>query len=327
MGIIDELKTKIQGKNFRIVFPEATEERNLRAIAQLNHEGLIQTVLVGKQASIEEAASNLHVDLSKSEIIDPNKDPEFNDIVDAFIDCRNSKYDVKEARDILLDPVYYATMLTYLNKTDGLVSGAVHSTADAVRPALQIIKTRPGVTRVSGSFLMEKGDRRYLMADCAINIKPDAEALAGIAYESKKMAELFNIDPYVALLSFSTKGSAKDAEVNKVREATKLVQEMDPAGKYDGELQFDAAFVPEVAKLKAPNSEVAGKANVFVFPSLEAGNIGYKLTQRLGGFEALGPILQGLNRPVSDLSRGCSKDDIVEIAVITAALALLNNEN
>ncbi|BDR59067.1 phosphate acetyltransferase [Xylocopilactobacillus apicola] len=327
MNIIDELKSKIKGKDFRIVFPEATEERNLRAVAQLNQEGFIKTVLVGKKGSIEEAASNLHIDLSRSEIVDPATDPNFESTVEAFVKRRKGKATKEDAEKILLDPIYYATMLVYLKRADGLVSGAIHSTADTVRPALQIIKTRPGASRVSGSFLMEKGEQRYLMADCAINIEPDAATLAEIAYQSKQTAELFNIDPKVALLSFSTKGSAKHPLVDKVSEATKLVQQLDPSGHYDGDLQFDAAFVPEVGQLKAPDSKVAGNANVFIFPSLEAGNIGYKMTQRLGGFRALGPILQGLNRPVSDLSRGCSKEDIVEIAAVTATLALMNNEN
>ncbi|BDR55838.1 phosphate acetyltransferase [Xylocopilactobacillus apis] len=327
MNVIDELKTKIKGKNLRIVFPEATEERNLRAIALLNQEKLIKTILVGKKSEIEEAASKLHVDLSSSEIVDPASDPDFNATVDAFVDRRKGKATKEDAEKLLLDPIYYATMMTYLNRTDGLVSGAIHSTADTVRPALQIIKTKEGVSRVSGAFLMEKENEKYLMADCAINIEPDSQTLAETALQSKLTAQIFNIDPKIALLSFSTKGSAKAPQVDKVREATELVQKMDPAGSYDGELQFDAAFVPEVAKLKAPDSKVAGQANVFIFPSLEAGNIGYKLTQRLGGFRALGPILQGLNRPVSDLSRGCSKEDIVEIAIVTAALALIDDGN
>lgn len=327
MSITTELKAKIKGKNFRIVFPEATEERNLHAIAQLNQEGLIKTVLVGQQGAIEQAASKLHVDLSASEIIDPSQDPDFDQMVRAFVARRGGKVTVNQAQKILKDPIYYGTMLIQQNRAEGLVSGAVHSTADTVRPALQIIKTKPGVKRVSGAFLMEKGDERLLFADCAINIDPDAQTLAETAVESRKTAEIFNIDPYVALLSFSTKGSAKHPLVEKVQTATELVKKLDPEGYYDGELQFDAALAPEVAELKAPGSSVAGHANVLIFPSLEAGNIGYKIAQRLGGFNALGPVLQGLNRPVSDLSRGCSKTDIVEIAIVTAALALIAHGN
>ena len=327
MSVIDELKSKIKGKNFRIVFPEATEERTLHAVAKLNQEKVIKTVLVGKKSKIEEAASHLHVDLSNSEIIDPNQDSHFEGTVSAFVERRGGKVTKEDAQKLLLDPIYYATMLTYLNRADGLVSGAIHSTPDTVRPALQIIKTKPGVKRVSGSFFMERGDERFLFADCAINIDPDAETLAEIAQQSRETAEIFNIDPKVAMLSFSTKGSTKHELVEKVERATEIVKNLDPNGNYDGELQFDAAFVPKVAELKAPNSSVAGQANVFVFPSLEAGNIGYKLTERLGGFRAIGPILQGLNRPVSDLSRGCSKEDIVEISIVTAALALLNYED
>lgn len=327
MSITSDLIDKIKGKNFRIVFPEATEERNLHAIAQLNQEGLIKTILVGKQGDIEQAASKLHIDLTESQIIDPEKDPNFNQMVSAFVSCRNGKVTMAEANQILVDPIYYGTMLVQQKRADGLVSGAIHSTADTVRPALQIIKTKPGIKRVSGAFIMEKGNERLFLADCAINIDPDAQALAEIAMESRKTAEIFNIDPYVALLSFSTKGSAKHPFVEKVQEATRLVQKLDPKGYYDGELQFDAAMIPEVAELKAPGSTVAGHANVLIFPNLESGNIGYKIVQRLGGYKALGPILQGLNRPISDLSRGCSKEDIVEIAIVTAALALVNYEN
>ena len=200
-----------------------------------------------------------------------------------------------------------------------MVSGAVHSTGATVRPALQIIKTKPGQKRISGAFIMQKGEERYIFADCAINIELDAETMAAVALQSAETAELFGLDPKVAMLSFSTKGSAKGEMVTKVAEATKLVQAQAPTLAVDGELQFDAAFVPEVGALKAPGSKVAGHANVFVFPSLEAGNIGYKIAQRFGGFEAVGPILQGLNAPIADLSRGTSEEDVYKVALITAA--------
>lgn len=207
-----------------------------------------------------------------------------------------------------------------MDQADGMVSGAVHSTGDTVRPALQIIKTRPGVARTSGAYIMQRGrDERYLFADNAINIDPNAQELAEIAVESAKTAQLFDIDPKVALLSFSTKGSAKAPQVDKVVEATQIAHELAPDLALDGELQFDAAFVPSVAKQKAPGSDVAGEANVFIFPELQSGNIGYKIAQRFGGFEAIGPILQGLNKPVSDLSRGANEEDVYKLAIITAA--------
>lgn len=244
-------------------------------------------------------------------------------MVEAFVERRKGKNTKEQAETMLRDVNYFGTMLVYMDKADGLVSGAIHSTGDTVRPALQIIKTKPGVSRTSGAFVMVKGDERYLFADCAININPGAQELAEIAVESANTAKIFDIDPQVAMLSFSTMGSAKSDEVTKVQEAVKLAKELAPNEKIDGELQFDAAFVPVVAKQKAPESEVAGHANVFVFPELQSGNIGYKIAQRLGGFEAIGPVLQGLNKPVSDLSRGSVEEDVYKVAIITAAQALM----
>ena len=217
-------------------------------------------------------------------------------------------------------------MLVKLGLADGMVSGAIHSTADTVRPALQVIKTKPGISRTSGVFLMnrENTNQRLVFADCAINIDPNAQELAEIAVNTADTAAIFGLDPKVAMLSFSTKGSAKSPKVDKVVEATALAKEMRPDLAIDGELQFDAAFVPATAAIKAPDSDVAGQANVFVFPGLQAGNIGYKIAQRLGMFEAIGPILQGLNKPVNDLSRGASAEDIYNLAIITAAQALNN---
>lgn len=225
-------------------------------------------------------------------------------------------------RKNLLDENYFGTMLVYLNKADGLVSGAAHSTADTVRPALQIIKTKEGVSKTSGVFIMVRGEEKYVFADCAINIAPDSQDLAEIAVESAKTARTFNIEPKVAMLSFSTKGSAKSPETEKVSTAVATAKQLDPELLIDGEFQFDAAFVPSVAASKAPDSPIKGDANVFVFPSLEAGNIGYKIAQRLGNFEAVGPILQGLNKPVNDLSRGCNAEDVYKLSLITAGQAL-----
>ena len=215
-------------------------------------------------------------------------------------------------------------MLVYTKQADGLVSGATRSTGDTVRPALQIIKMQPGFSKTSGVFFMVKGEEQYVFADCAITIAPDENDLSEIAVLSAITAKQFGMDPKIAMLSFSTKGSAASDEVDRVSNATKLALEKNPELKIDGELQFDAAFVPSVGKSKAPGSPVAGEANVFIFPSLEAGNIGYKIAQRLGGYEAVGPLLQGLNSPVNDLSRGCNEEDVYKLSMLTAAQTLID---
>lgn len=325
MDLFDNLKQKVAGANKTIVFPEGQEPRIFRAAIRLKNDGLVVPILLGKVDEIKQNAENEGLDLGDIELIDPNTYPEdkFAEMVEAFVERRKGKNTKEQAETMLRDVNYFGTMLVYMDKADGLVSGAIHSTGDTVRPALQIIKTKPGVSRTSGAFVMVKGDERYLFADCAININPGAQELAEIAVESANTAKIFDIDPQVAMLSFSTMGSAKSDEVTKVQEAVKLAKELAPNEKIDGELQFDAAFVPVVAKQKAPESEVAGHANVFVFPELQSGNIGYKIAQRLGGFEAIGPVLQGLNKPVSDLSRGSVEEDVYKVAIITAAQALM----
>lgn len=325
MDLFDNLKQKVAGANKTIVFPEGQEPRIFRAAIRLKNDGLVVPILLGKVDEIKQNAENEGVDLGDIELIDPNTYPEdkFAEMVEAFVERRKGKNTKEQAETMLRDVNYFGTMLVYMDKADGLVSGAIHPTGDTVRPALQIIKTKPGVSRTSGAFVMVKGDERYLFADCAININPGAQELAEIAVESANTAKIFDIDPQVAMLSFSTMGSAKSDEVTKVQEAVKLAKELAPNEKIDGELQFDAAFVPVVAKQKAPESEVAGYANVFVFPELQSGNIGYKIAQRLGGFEAIGPVLQGLNKPVSDLSRGSIEEDVYKVAIITAAQALM----
>lgn len=323
MGLFEELKEKIQGKKQRVVFPEATDERVLAAAIRLQEEDLLEPILLGSQAEIEQAASDFELELSDSiTIMNPKEYADFDDMVEAFVERRRGKATEEQAREMLLDGNYFGCMLVYQDLADGFVSGAVGSTADTVRPALQIIKTRPGTKLISGSFVMVRGDERYVFADCAINLNPDAETLADIAIESARTAESFGVDPQIAMLSYSTKGSGAGEAVDKVREATEIAQEKAPKLKLDGELQFDAAFVPEVAAKKAPDSDVAGQANVFVFPDLQAGNIGYKMAQRLGKFEAIGPILQGMAKPVSDLSRGCVEEDVYKLGIITASQAL-----
>ncbi len=325
-NLFTELADKIKGKNLRLVFPEGDDPRIQGAAIRLKKDGLLTPILLGDQAAIKKTAEDKNFDLNEIEIIDPIKfdETQFNQLVDKLVARRKGKTDAQTAAMWLQEVNYFGTMLVYTGRADAMVSGAVHPTGDTVRPALQIIKTAPGVSRISGAFIMQKGAERYLFADSAINIELDAETLAEIAVQSAATAKIFGIDPKVAMLSFSTKGSAKHELVDKVVQATKLAQEMVPelADSIDGELQFDAAFVESVAKSKAPGSKVAGHANVFIFPSLEAGNIGYKIAQRLGGYEAIGPILQGLAAPVSDLSRGASEEDAYKVAIITAAQAL-----
>ena len=280
--------------------------------------------MLGSKAAIEATAAANNFDLSGLQIIDPAEYPADarEKMVDALVERRNGKTDAATASKWLEDVNYFGTMLVYLEVADGMVSGATHPTGDTVRPALQIIKTAPGSSRISGAFVMQRDDERYIFADAAINIDIDAQTMAEIAVQSANTAKVFGIDPKVAMLSFSTKGSAKAPQVDKVAEATQLAKTAAPELAIDGELQFDAAFVESVAAAKAPESEVAGHANVFVFPDLQSGNIGYKIAQRLGGFEAIGPVLQGLAKPISDLSRGANEEDVYKVAIITAAQAL-----
>ncbi|WP_188203918.1 phosphate acetyltransferase [Desemzia incerta] len=324
MELFESLKSKVLGKNVRVVFPEGTEPRILGAVVRLQAENLVHPVLLGNIEEIKQSAKDHGFDVENIEIIDPSSYGEMEEMVAAFVERRKGKATEEQAREILKDGNYFGTMLTHMGKVDALVSGAVHSTGDTVRPALQIIKTKPGVSRTSGAFIMMRGrgQEKYLFSDCAINVNPSAQELAEIAVESAKTAEMFDIDPKVALLSFSTKGSAKAEEVTKVAEATRIAKELAPQYEIDGEMQFDAAFVKSVADQKAPGSNVAGEASVFVFPELQSGNIGYKIAQRFGNFEAIGPILQGLNKPISDLSRGCNEEDVYKTAIITANQAL-----
>lgn len=317
--LFEILESKITGNNLKIVFPEGLDGRVLGAAGRLAKAKLLTPVLIGDIGKIQEKAKDLKISLDAIEIYDPKNYIMMDEMVEAFVEVRNGKASVAQAREILLDENYFGTMLVHMKQAHGMVSGAAHSTADTVRPALQIIKTKPGVQKTSGVFIMVREEEKYVFADCAININPDSRDLAEIALESAKTALTFDIEPRVAMLSFSTKGSAQSPETEKVVQAVALAKEMDPHLLLDGEFQFDAAFVPSVARQKAPDSLIQGDANVFIFPSLEAGNISYKMVQRLGGFEAVGPILQGLNRPVNDLSRGCSEEDVYKLALITAA--------
>ncbi|WP_144463651.1 phosphate acetyltransferase [Siminovitchia fortis] len=317
-NLFDELKRKVSGWDRKIVFPESADSRVLSAAGRLADEDVLTPVLIGNMEVVQDRARDLKVSLDKMEIYDPDVYIGMDEMIQAFVERRKGKVTEGEAAEILLDPNYFGTMLVYLNKAHGLVSGAAHSTADTVRPALQIIKMKEGIGKTSGAFLMVKGEEKYVFADCAINIAPDSQDLAEIAIEAAKTARMFDIEPRVAMLSFSTRGSAVSEETEKVSDAVKMAKEIDPDLILDGEFQFDAAFVPSVARKKAPESDIQGDANVFVFPSLEAGNIGYKIAQRLGEYEAVGPILQGLNSPVNDLSRGCSEENVYHLSLITA---------
>lgn len=323
MSLIENLRSKVRASKPEIVFPEGDDARILRAAIRLNEDGDIKPIVLGDKKELEALAEKEGVKLGDLEILDPSNYEAKDEMVKAFVERRKGKVNEEQAAEILKDHNYFGTMLIYMGKAKGLVSGAAHTTADTVRPALQIIKTKPGYKRCSGAFIMLRGEEMYLMADCAINIDLDAEGLAEVAVVSNETARQFGMDPKIAMLSFSTKGSASHERVTMVAEATKMAKEKNPDMAIDGELQFDAAFVESVAKKKAPGSEVAGHANVFVFPNIEAGNIGYKIAQRFGGFEAIGPILQGLNAPVNDLSRGCSEDEVYSLAIITAAQAVL----
>lgn len=313
----------------KIVLPEGDEERNLKAAEIIHNNKIAHVVLVGNETTIKENAKNLGVNISGIEIIDPLTSAKTAEYANAFYELRKSKGVTEEkALATVKDPVYYGTMMVKVGDADGLVSGAVHSTGDLLRPGLQIIKTAPGIKVVSSFFVMEVPNSPYgdngtlLFGDCAVNPNPSAEELASIAISTADNAKaLCGIDPKVAMLSFSTMGSAKHEYVDKVVEATKIAKEARPDLAIDGELQLDAAIVGKVAKLKAPNSTVAGNANVLIFPDLQAGNIGYKLVQRFAGAEAIGPICQGFAKPINDLSRGCSFEDIVNVVAITAVQA------
>lgn len=321
MKIFDQLTEKLGGKGVRIVLPEGEEPRILQATKRLVNETDVIPVLLGRPDRIK-----IYLDIEGItegfEIIDPAHYDRYDEMVQALVERRAGKVTEDEARELLKDVNYFGVMLVYMGVVEGMVSGAIHSTASTVRPALQIIKTEPGVSRTSGAFLMVKGDERYIFGDCAINIDPDAQTLAEIAINSARTAKMFGIEPKVAMLSYSTKGSGFGPKVDKVVEATRIAQQLRPELDLDGELQFDAAFVPETGKLKAPGSTVAGQATVFVFPGIQAGNIGYKIAERMGGFSAVGPVLQGLNQPVNDLSRGASPDDVFKLTLITAVQAL-----
>ena len=330
MGFIDVIKERARADKKVIVLPESEDRRTYEAAAQIMKEGIADIVIVGTEAQVAEVGAGL--DLTGVKVVDPATNPKTAEYIDKLVELRSKKgMTVEQATEILMNNyLYYGVMMIKMEDADGMVAGACHSTADTLRPCLQILKTKPGTKLVSAFFLMVVPDCEYgangtfVFADSGLEQNPDPEKLAAIAYSSAESFELLVQQPAkVAMLSHSTMGSAKHADVDKVVEATRIVKEAHPELMVDGEMQLDAAIVPSVGKSKAPNSPVAGEANVLVFPDLDAGNIGYKLVQRLAKAEAYGPMLQGIAKPVNDLSRGCSWEDIVGVVALTAVQAQL----
>ena len=318
----------------KIVFTEGPDARILEAAARLKKGGFLTPILVGNVEEVKSAAAKGGFDIDGLEILDPATYPGMDEMVAKMVELRKGKMTEDECRAALSKGNYFGTMLVKMGVADALLGGATYSTADTGRPALQLVKTKKGANLVSSCFIMVRGDEMLAMGDCAINIdyqdKKDKEGnvtltaaaqLAEVAVETAKTAKVFGIDPKVAMLSYSTKGSGKGANVDLVREATAIAKEKAPDVDIDGEMQFDAAVSPVVGQLKFPGSKVAGYANTFIFPEIQSGNIGYKIAQRLGGFAAYGPILQGLNAPINDLSRGCDAEEVYQMSIITAALA------
>ena len=326
MELLTQIKNNAISLQKRIVLPEESEIRTLKATEIILKEKLARIILLGNAEQIAEIVSREGIDITGAEIVDLKKSERRDAYADMMVEIRKSKGLTKEeALKLLNDPLYYGPIMIKAGDADGEVSGAINATGDVLRPAFQFVKTLPGVSVVSGVFLMvfkdkTLGDNGLLVfADCAVMPVPDEKQLAEIAITTAKTAKaIAGIEPRVAMLSFSTKGSAQHELVDKVAEATQIAQELAPELLIDGEMQLDAALVPEVGRLKAPDSKVAGRANVLVFPGLESGNIGYKLVQRLAGAEAIGPVLQGMAAPINDLSRGCSVSDIVSMVAITA---------
>ena len=332
--MVEKLVEILKANPRKIVFTEGPDARILEAAARLKKGGFLTPILVGNVDEVKAAAAKGGFDIDGLEILDPATYPGMDEMVAKMVELRKGKMTEEECRAALSKGNYFGTMLVKMGVADALLGGATYSTADTVRPALQLVKTKKGANLVSSCFIMVRGDEMLAMGDCAFNIdyqdKKDKEGnvtltaaaqLADVAVETAKTAKVFGIDPKVAMLSYSTKGSGKGANVDLVREATAIAKEKAPDVAIDGEMQFDAAVSPVVGQLKFPGSKVAGYANTFIFPEIQSGNIGYKIAQRLGGFAAYGPILQGLNAPINDLSRGCDAEEVYQMSIITAALA------
>lgn len=329
MSFIDQIKERARKEIKTIVLPEATDVRILEAAEMVKNEGYAKVILVGEEETVRKIAKEKEIDIGDTEIIDPAKSNKIEEYANTLYELRKAKGMTEDqAKQLVLDPVYFGMMMVKMNEADGLVSGAAHSTSDTLRPALQILKTAPGTKLVSAFFVMVVPDCEYgangtfVFADCGLNEEPNPDALSEIAISSSKSFEqLVGEQAKIAMLSYSTYGSAHSASTEKVIEATRLVKEKAPELIVDGEMQLDAAIIPEVGESKAKGSPVAGQANVLVFPDLGAGNIGYKLVQRLAKAEAYGPLCQGIAKPVNDLSRGCSAKDVAGVIAITAVQA------
>ena len=325
MELFERFETQLKAAPKTIVFTEGPDARILSAASRLLAGGVLKVILLGNPEAVNKAAAEGGFDITGAQIIDPVNYEGFDEMVAKMVELRKGKMTEEQCRAAMSKGNYFGTMLVKMGKADCLLGGATYSTADTVRPALQLVKTKPGNKIVSSCFILVRpsatGDNDVLaMGDCAINIKPNEDELVEIALETAKCAKIFGIDPKVAFLSYSTKGSGKGEDVDKMRNACAKAKALRPDLEMDGELQFDAAVSPRVAHTKCPNSTVAGHANTFIFPDINAGNIGYKIAQRLGGFEAYGPILQGLNAPINDLSRGCNAEEVYKMALITAAM-------
>ncbi len=329
MSFIEEIKKRASNQIKTIVLPEATDIRILEATDIIGKEGFAKIILLGNESEIISIANENKLNISKATIIEPLKSDKYDEYVEAFYELRKAKgMTIEQAKKLLQDPVYFGMMMVKKEAADGLVSGAAHSTADTLRPALQILKTKPG-TKLVSTFMLEivpnceyGNNGIFIFSDCGLNPKPTSEELSEIAISSSESYQQIVGDaPKIAMLSYSTHGSAASEDVDKVREATQLTKEKAPNLLVDGELQLDSAIVPEIGNVKAPGSDVAGKANILIFPDLNSGNIGYKLVERLAKAEAYGPICQGMAKPVNDLSRGCKAKDIVGVVAITALQA------
>ncbi len=333
MNLLEQIKAKAKNHHKRIVLPEGDEERTLKAADIIIGEGIASIILLGDPGSIKKEAERMNLqNISKAHIVNPKTHDKKEAYINLMLDLRKSKGLTREQAEILIeDPLYLGTLMIKAGDADGEVAGAKNATGDVLRPAFQYVKTKPGISVVSGAFIMILKDREFghdglmVFADCAVHPDPNERELAEIAVATAETTRaIAGFEPKIAMLSFSTKGSAKHAMVDKVVNATRIAKEMAPGILIDGELQADAAIIEAIGKSKAPGSEIAGKANVLIFPSLEVGNIAYKLVQRLAGAEAIGPVLQGMAAPINDLSRGCSVSDIVNLVAITANQAAGN---
>lgn len=333
MNLLNQIKEKAKNTPQRIVLPESDEERTLHAADIILQQGIARIILLGNENEVIENANKFGLkNIGKAMIVDPENNPKINDYIHLMLDIRRNKgLTEKEARKLIRNPLFLSTLMIKAGDADGEVAGAKNATGDVLRPAFQYVKTQPGISVVSGAFIMILKDREFgneglmVFADCAVHPDPTARELAEIAIATGKTTRaIAGFEPRIAMLSFSTKGSAQHEMVDKVVDATRIAKEMAPDMSIDGELQADAAIIESIGKSKAPGSAIAGKANVLIFPTLETGNIAYKLVQRLAHAEAIGPVLQGMAAPINDLSRGCSVSDIINLVAITATQAIDN---